>query len=317
MILRYSATHRTQHNKVHRLDALDAYNQKLVKKIAVRGIAVRGLPGTNAYLYLESIEISKKAPLARIEMEVKQKSGIKRILKRLGRGRDLFVESNELDQYRGFVIAQIDAISDTVEFTNGEVLNAGDATGDITETAMRRIQIREAIKAHLEKERELFNRRIKVLSLFFIDQVAKYRDYGRDDEKGVYARIFEEEYERLTAEYSDELLKDNRQYRDYLKGISTTRTHNGYFAVDKKTKRLTDPEVKQRGNMAGFSDDVDAYDLILKDKERLLSFEEPIRFIFFPTPRCGKAGTIPMYSSWACLSTATAPSPAARRWGGG
>ena len=154
MILRYSATHRTTHNKIHRLDALDAYNQKLVKKIAVRGITVKGLAGTNAYLYLESIEISKKAPVARIELEVRQGNGIKRIIKRLEKGKDLFVESNELDQYRGFVIAQIDANKDTVEFTNGHVLTAGDATGDVTEATIRRIQIREAIKAHLEKEKQ-------------------------------------------------------------------------------------------------------------------------------------------------------------------
>ncbi|MDD2581270.1 MAG: DEAD/DEAH box helicase family protein [Desulfuromonadaceae bacterium] len=280
MILRYSATHRTTHNKIHRLDALDAYNQKLVKKIAVRGIAVKGLAGTNAYLYLESIEISKKAPVARIEMEVRQGGGIKRIVKRLERGTDLFVESNELDQYRGFVIAQIDATKDTVEFTNGHVLSAGDATGDVTEMAIRRIQIREAIRAHLEKERVLFTQGIKVLSLFFIDEVAKYRDYSQADEQGEYARIFEEEYERLKVEYLSLLPLDGGVYQEYLKGIQVGRTHNGYFSIDKKTKKLTDPSFKTRGEEAGLSDDVDAYDLILKDKERLLSFAEPVRFIF-------------------------------------
>lgn len=280
MILRYSATHRTTHNKIHRLDALDAYNQKLVKKIAVRGIAVKGLAGTNAYLYLESIEISKKAPVARIEMEVRQGGGIKRIVKRLERGKDLFVESNELDQYRGFVIAQIDANKDTVEFTNGHVLSAGDATGDITEMAIRRIQIREAIRAHLEKEQVLFAQGIKVLSLFFIDEVVKYRDYSQADEQGEYARIFEEEYERLKVEYLSLLPLDGGVYQEYLKGIQVGRTHNGYFSIDKKTKKLTNPSFKTRGEEAGLSDDVDAYDLILKDKERLLSFAEPVRFIF-------------------------------------
>jgi len=280
MILRYSATHRTTHNKIHRLDALDAYNQKLVKKIAVRGIAVKGLAGTNAYLYLESIEISKKAPVARIELEVRQGGGIKRIVKRLERGKDLFVESNELDQYRGFVIAQIDANKDTVEFTNGHVLSAGDATGDITEMAMRRIQIREAIRAHLEKEQVLFAQGVKVLSLFFIDEVAKYRDYSQADEQGEYARIFEEEYERIKAEYLSLLPLDGGVYQGYLQGIQAGRTHNGYFSIDKKTKKLTDPSFKTRGEEAGLSDDVDAYDLILKDKERLLSFAEPVRFIF-------------------------------------
>jgi type III restriction enzyme len=280
MILRYSATHRTTHNKIHRLDALDAYNQKLVKKIAVRGIAVKGLAGTNAYLYLESIEISKKAPVARIEMEVRQGNGIKRIVKRLEKGKDLFVESNELDQYRGFVIAQIDANKDTVEFTNGQVLTAGDATGDVTEATMRRIQIREAVRAHLEKEQRLFAQGIKVLSLFFIDEVVKYRDYSQPDEQGEYGRIFEEEYEQLKDEYLGELALDNEHYRKYLADIHVGRTHNGYFAIDKKTRKLTDPSFKTRGEEAGLSDDVDAYDLILKDKERLLSFEEPVRFIF-------------------------------------
>ena len=291
MILRYSATHRTTHNKIHRLDALDAYNLKLVKKIAVRGIAVKGLAGTNAYLYLESIEISKKAPVARIEMEVRQGGGIKRIVKRLERGRDLFAESNELDQYKGFVIAQIDATTDTVEFTNGQVLTAGDATGDITEMTMRRIQIREAIKAHLDKEQALFTQGVKVLSLFFIDEVAKYRDYSQPGEKGEYARIFEEEYESLKAEILAALPANTNAYGQFLQAIPVERTHNGYFSIDKKSRRLVDPSIVKRGEEAGLSDDVDAYDLILKDKESLLSFpsagddaesrkKKEVRFIF-------------------------------------
>lgn len=279
MILRYSATHKTQHNRVHRLDALDAYNQKLVKKIAVRGIQTRGLAGTNAYLYLEGIEISRKAPVARLEIEVKLASGeIKRQLKRMEFGDDLFAESGELDQYRdGFTISQIDARNDTVEFTNGLVLQAGEATGDVSERDIRRIQIRETIKAHLDKEKQLFAQGIKVLSLFFIDEVVKYRDYAQPDEKGEYARVFEEEYELLKAEYLAELAIDNDAYRKHLAGIDAAKTHNGYFSIDKKTNRLKDPVV---GARSVDSDDVDAYDLILKDKERLLSFAEPTRFIF-------------------------------------
>jgi len=279
MILRYSATHKTQHNRVHRLDALDAYNQKLVKKIAVRGIQTRGLAGTNAYLYLEGIEISKKAPVARLEIEVKLASGeIKRQLKRLEFRDDLFAESGELDQYRdGFTISQIDARNDTVEFTNGVVLRAGEATGDVSERDIRRIQIRETIKAHLDKEKQLFAQGIKVLSLFFIDEVVKYRDYAQPDEKGEYARVFEEEYELLKVEYLAELAIDNDAYRKHLAGIDAAKTHNGYFSIDKKTNRLKDPAV---GARSVDSDDVDAYDLILKDKERLLSFAEPTRFIF-------------------------------------
>ncbi|MGO4737101.1 type III restriction-modification system endonuclease [Bosea sp. 2KB_26] len=279
MILRYSATHKTQHNRVHRLDALDAYNQKLVKKIAVRGIQTRGLAGTNAYLYLEGIEISKKAPVARLEIEVKLASGeIKRQLKRLEFRDDLFVESGELDQYRdGFTISQIDARNDTVEFTNGLALRAGEATGDVSGSDIRRIQIRETVKAHLDKEKQLFAQGIKVLSLFFIDEVVKYRDYAQPDEKGEYARVFEEEYELLKAEYLSELAIDNDVYRKHLSGIDAAKTHNGYFSIDKKTNRLKDPAV---GARSVDSDDVDAYDLILKDKERLLSFAEPTRFIF-------------------------------------
>lgn len=281
-ILRYSATHRSRHNLVYRLDALDAYNQKLVKKIAVRGIQARGLPGTNAYLYLEGIDISKTAPVARIELEVRLKSGeIKRQLRRLRFGDNLFELSGELDQYRdGFTISQIDARTDTVEFTNGVVLEAGKATRDLTEDDIRRIQIREAIKAHLDKERQLFSQGIKVLSLFFIDEVKKYRDYSREDEKGEYAHIFEEEYEALKEEYLSDLLPESEEYRKYLAGIAVADTHKGYFSIDKKSNRLVDPKVIARGEAKGLSDDVDAYDLILKDKERLLSFAEPTRFIF-------------------------------------
>ena len=280
MVLRYSATHKTTHNKIHRLDALDAYNQKLVKKIAVRGIAVKGLAGTAGYLYLQSIEISsKKPPEARVEFEQKLTSGnIKRIVRKLSKGDNLFDLSNGLDQYRdGFVVADINANSDTLSFTNGVELTVGDATGDVTEAALRRIQIREAIKAHFDKEQALFREGVKVLTLFFIDEVVKYRDYGAPDEKGEYARIFEEEYQLYLNEVLD---LDETAYIKYLKGISADKTHSGYFSIDKKSKRLADPTVAARGENAGLSDDVDAYDLILKHKERLLSLNEPVRFIF-------------------------------------
>lgn len=280
MVLRYSATHKTTHNKIHRLDALDAYNQKLVKKIAVRGIAVKGLAGTAGYLYLQSIEISsKKPPEARVEFEQKLAGGnIKRVVRKLGKGDNLFELSNGLDQYRdGFVVSDINANTDTLSFTNGVELVVGDATGDVTEGALRRIQIREAIKAHFDKEQVLFQQGIKVLTLFFIDEVVKYRDYSAADEKGEYARIFEEEY-RL---YLNEVLDlDETPYIKYLKGIAADKTHSGYFSIDKRSKKLTDPKVAKRGENAGLSDDVDAYDLILKDKERLLSLQEPVRFIF-------------------------------------
>jgi type III restriction enzyme len=280
MVLRYSATHKTTHNKIHRLDALDAYNQKLVKKIAVRGISVKGLAGTAGYLYLQSIEISsKKPPEARVEFEQKLVGGsIKRVVRKLGKGDNLFDLSNRLDQYRdGFVVSDINANTDTLSFTNGVELTVGDATGDVTEAALRRIQIREAVKAHFDKEQVLFQQGVKVLTLFFIDEVAKYRNYSASDEKGEYARVFEEEYNLYLNEVLD---LDETPYVRYLKGIPAGNTHSGYFSIDKKTKRLVDPSVAVRGEDAGQSDDVDAYDLILKDKERLLSLNEPVRFIF-------------------------------------
>lgn len=279
MVLRYSATHKTTHNKIHRLDALDAYNQKLVKKIAVRGIAVKGLAGTNAYLYLQSIDIStKKPPEARVELERKLANGdIRPVVRKIGKGDNLFDLSGGLDQYRNYVVADINANTDTLSFTNGVELVVGDATGDVNEPALRRIQIREAVKAHFDKEQELFQQGVKVLTLFFIDEVAKYRDYAAVDEKGEYARIFEEEYTRYLNEMLD---LDETAYVKYLKGIAADKTHSGYFSIDKKSKRQVDSDVAARGENAGLSDDVDAYDLILKDKERLLSLTEPVRFIF-------------------------------------
>jgi len=277
-ILRYSATHRTCHNRVYRLDALDAYNQKLVKKIAVRGIRSCGLNGTSAYLYLEGIDTSRQAPVARMEMEVRTGSGeIRRQVRRLGLRDNLLQKSGGLEQYRGFTVSQIDAVQDTVEFSNGVILRAGEALGDVSEADIRRIQIRETIRAHLERERQLFARGIKVLSLFFIDEVVKYRDYSRADEKGEYARIFEEEYESLRAGYLADPDTGHDPYREYLSGIDAASTHTGYFSVDRKSRRLRDPAVRAR---AVDSDDADAYDLILRDKERLLSFAEPTRFIF-------------------------------------
>ncbi|QYZ65362.1 MAG: restriction endonuclease subunit R [Gammaproteobacteria bacterium (ex Lamellibrachia satsuma)] len=276
MILRYSATHKTEHNRIHRLDALDAYNQKLVKKIEVRGINVKGLTATNSYLYLESIEISaSKPPVARVEYEVRQKNGIKRITRKLGRNDNLYELSDGLEQYKGFVVADIDAVKDTLSFSNGVQLQSGDATGDVNETTQRRIQIRETIKAHFDKERQLFDQGIKVLSLFFIDEVAKYRQYDETGEVGgEYASMFEEEYKHLLNET---LTLEDTPYNRYLKKIDINSTHDGYFSIDKKTKHLVDPKTKARSTE---TDDVDAYDLILKDKERLLSFDEPVRFIF-------------------------------------
>ena len=279
MVLRYSATHRVSHDGVYRLDALDAYSQRLVKKIAVRGITVRGLPGAAAYLYLDSIEILTGArPRARVELEVRSASSVKRVVKRLGLGANLHEVSGGLEAYRGLVITDIDARRDVIELSSGAVIALGQVTADVTDEVKRRIQIREVIRAHLEKERSLFPLGIKVLSLFFIDEVVKYRDYGRADTLGAYARVFAEEYRAQVEELLAVLAADSAAagYRRYLAGIPVESTHRGYFSVDKKTGRSVDGDVKRSGE----STDAAAYDLILRDKERLLSFGEKVRFIF-------------------------------------
>ncbi|MGI6449089.1 MAG: type III restriction-modification system endonuclease [Desulfitobacteriia bacterium] len=275
--INYSATHRTQHNLVFVLDALDAYNRRLVKKIEVKGFEVKNLRGTDRYLYLESIIVSsKKPPMARLELEVKLKSGIKRETHTLGVGDNVYAESNQLEQYKeGYVIAEIDPIRGSVTFINGEVLFKGDVVGDVSEADMRRIQIRETIISHFEKEEKLFAIDIKCLSLFFIDEVAKYRQYDDNGNEllGEYGKMFEQEY---TAILNERLTLFDSPYQEYLRRISVQETHRGYFSID-KTGRAVNSSVK-RGSE--FSDDISAYDLILKNKERLLSFKEPTRFIF-------------------------------------
>ena len=276
--LNYSATHAKQHNLVYVLDALDAYNKRLVKKIEVKGFEVKNLRGTDKYLYLESIVLSNnKPPMARIELEVKYKDHIKRETKVLGVDDNLYYKSNEMEQYKGYLISDIDPIRGTVTFTNGEILQTGEITGDISEKDMRRIQIRETILSHFEKEEKLFNMGIKTLSLFFIDEVAKYRQYDEngDEMLGEYGEMFEQEY---TSILNDNLTMFDTEYQKYLRTTCSdvAKVHRGYFSIDKKG-RSVDSSVKRGTDI---SDDISAYDLILKNKERLLSFDEPTRFIF-------------------------------------
>jgi type III restriction enzyme len=282
--LRYSATHKIERTKVHRLDAVDAYNQKLVKKIAVRGITVKYLAGSTAYLYVDGLEVGKGTdfPKARVELEVQTAQGIRRQVKRLSQGTNLHDISGGIEAYKGLFIRDIDANRDIIELSNGDVIGAGEVTEDVAEDQKRRIQIREVIRAHLDKERELFAQGIKILSLFFIDEVAKYRDYDREDTLGEYAHVFEDEYEAVLADYLGQLDFDEaaERYRTHVEAIPVRSTHEGYFSIDKRTGRSIDGKIAARGDFAGQSDDVDAYDLILKDKERLLSFEEPVRFIW-------------------------------------
>ena len=277
--INYSATHRTQHNLVYVLDALDAFNKRLVKKIEVKGFEVKNFRGTDKYLYLESIIVSSKhPPKAKIEFEIGYKKSINRETRIVGVGENLFYLSQEMEQYKGYSISEIDPLHKCVTFTNGETIYANNVVGDVSEQDMRRIQIRETIISHFEKEERLFNKGIKTLSLFFIDEVAKYRQYDEngDEVLGEYGKIFEEEYLSVLQEYRTLL---DTPYQRYLADVCLDEhaVHRGYFSIDKKTGRSVNSELK-RGSE--FSDDISAYDLILKNKERLLSFDEPTRFIF-------------------------------------
>lgn len=275
--LNYSATHKTKHDTVYALDAYDAYKARLVKRIQVQGFEIKNLRGTNHYLYLDGIELSPKhPPVARIELETRNAAGaIRRGIKKFDVGDDLRAESG-LAEYEGFTVTEINPRGrGYVTFLNGTTISCGEVIGDSTEEAMQRVQIRETIRAHFEKEKELFNRGIKCLSLFFIDEVANYRQY--DDEgnevKGKFQRIFEEEYARLVNKY---VTISDTDYDKYLRRFTPQEVHRGYFSIDKKG-RSVNSKVKRGTDM---SDDISAYDLILKNKERLLSFEEPTRFIF-------------------------------------
>ncbi|MDA4892862.1 DEAD/DEAH box helicase family protein [Streptomyces sp. MS2A] len=285
--LRYSATHAIEHNKIHRLDALDAYNKKLVKKIAARGISVKGLAGSSAYLYVDGLELGKGAdfPKARIEIQHQPKNGsitLKTV--KVKQGDRLHDISGGIEAYKGLVIDDIDAIANTVTLMDGQVLQGGQVTNDVTDEQKRRLQIREVIRAHLDKEQQLFGHGIKVLSLFFIDEVLKYRDYDQPDRLGEYARVFEQEYEALKTERLSELDLDESgaAYCAFLERDAVRDIHNGYFSVDKKTGRWVDSDASDASDEKGkgLSKDAEAYDAILRDKEKLLDRDYPLRFIF-------------------------------------
>ena len=281
--LLYSATHRKEdiYNQVYRLDAVDAFNRRLVKKIEVIGVEQVGTTATSGYLYLDAIVLARKkgeAPRVRISFDAASKTGLRTVTRLVNEGFELYRESGELEGYRdGFIIEQIDGAKGCIRLSNGQVVYEGQAIGNITEEAIRRIQIRTTIEKHLKREQNLYRQGIKVLSLFFIDAVEKYRLYeaGGETEKGRWAEIFEEEYRAVTKELLDNDYLD-KEYRAYLEGIDPETTHAGYFSKDKKGK-LIDSKVKRGETEAN---DPDAYQLIMRDKERLLSLEEPTRFIF-------------------------------------
>lgn len=275
--LLYSATHRKGdiYNMVYKLDAIDAYNQKLVKKIEVKGIRQIGSTATNGYVYLEEIVIGKGNPQARISFDIKSQTGTKQVSKLVDERFNLKEQSGGLAEYdNNFIVERIDGRQGIVRFLNGLTLHEGDAVGSVNEDYIRRIQIRETIRTHLERERQLFCQHIKVLSLFFIDHVDSYRLYEGEDSKGKFAKMFEEEYTRVLSEmlpsFTDEA------YLRYLSDPrnAASKVHQGYFSMDKKGKAVESKEKRQGEN------EERAFDLIMKDKERLLSLSEPVRFIF-------------------------------------
>ena len=282
MTLRYSATHKSDsiYNMVYRLDAMEAYNKKLVKKIAVKGITSSGSSATDSYVYLEGINLSKAAPTATIQFDMKGASGVRKVTRTVNEGFNLYQNSNNMEEYKNnFVVSRIDGRDDSIEFLNGIKIYAGDVIGEVNEEQLRRIQIRETIVSHIQRERELFYKGIKVLSLFFIDEVAKYKQYDEvgQSQNGIYADIFEEEYEDVLKTTLAGLGEDD--YIRYLHSIPVSKTHAGYFSIDKKGQMI-DSKV---GRKETTTDDVDAYDLIMKNKELLLDRDpkkSPVRFIF-------------------------------------
>ena len=283
LTLRYSATHKADsiYNMVYRLDAMEAYNKRLVKKISVKGITESGSTATEGYVYLEGVNLSKADPTATIEFDFKGAIGIRKKAMKVGIGFNLYDNSGNLDEYKnGFVVKFIDGRDNSVEFLNGVKIFAGDVIGKVSEDQLRRIQIRETILSHIERERELFYKGIKVLSLFFIDEVAKYKQYDEAGHpyNGIYADMFEEEYADIIGNMQREI--GDEDYIKYLDAIPVHETHAGYFSIDKKGK-LTDSKLSDK--KAGTSDDIDAYDLIMKNKELLLDRDpkrSPVRFIF-------------------------------------
>lgn len=282
LTLRYSATHKADsiYNMIYRLDAMEAYNKRLVKKIAVKGITESGSTATESYVYLQSINLSKADPTATIRFDYKGASGIRKVTKTVSIGFNLYDQSNCMEEYRNnFVVKSIDGRDDSVEFLNGIKIYAGDVIGKVSEEQLRRIQIRETILSHIERERQLYYKGIKVLSLFFIDEVAHYKQYDEAGEakNGIFADMFEEEYRDIVENLQMSIGEET--YFRYLNSISAEATHAGYFSIDKKGKMVN----SKVGRKETTTDDVDAYDLIMKNKELLLERDpkrSPVRFIF-------------------------------------
>ncbi|GHU74960.1 hypothetical protein FACS1894188_04770 [Clostridia bacterium] len=264
VVLRYSATHRAKNNLLYRLTPVDAYQMGLVKQICVSSNQVDG-DFNRPYIKVVSVSMENGFS-AKLEIDKMNKSGkIERKIITIKQGADIYALSGERDIYKGYVVAGIDCLESHsgVEFTNGDFLFVGKPIGDIDENVIKRAQIRRTIEVHLDKELRYFDKGIKVLSLFFIDEVAKYRTVEGD--KGIYAAMFEECYNELLTLPKFAFIREKFN-------SDVEKAHNGYFSQDKKGI-LKDTK-------GDTNDDYDTYNTIMKDKEWLLSFDCPLRFIF-------------------------------------
>ena len=281
--LRYSATHVDKHHMVYRLDAIDAYELRLVKQIEVAAATVENAHN-RPYVRLVSVANRRGTISAKVELSMETATGVRRREVMVQDGDDL-EQTTKRTVYRDCRIGDIRVTkseeSMELRVPGGEhFLRPGQAWGDVDARAVQRQMIRRTIKEHLDKERRLQPRGIKVLSLFFIDTVAKYRGYDGEGNsvKGPYALIFEEEYRRL-ARHPD--------YRALFAEVDLYQAaedaHDGYFSVDKRSKRAMDTE---EGNQAGREAAEQAYKLIMRDKEKLLSFQTPLKFIFSHSALC-------------------------------
>ena len=275
-ILNFSATHKDKHNIIYSLDSIDAMKEYLVKNIACSNINLVNSSGINSYLFLNKIILNGSSkPTCKLTFEIQLNKCVKKVSRILKNGDDIYELSNKMEQYKGFTISNIDKNQNKISFLNGKELRINEVIdSNENQEILSREQIRLTIKEHFKKEKYLFSKNIKCLSLFFIDKVAKYRDYNKQDNKGILANIFEEIYQEEYKNFLEENKNLDEKYKKYLENIKVSQTHNGYFSSDKKGDSKLDNDETNGSN------DASAYDLILKNKERLLSFDEPTRFIF-------------------------------------
>lgn len=263
-VLRYSATHREKINLLYRLTPVDAYLLGIVKQICVS--SNQAVNDFNKP-YIRLVSVSNDGGFsAKVEIDVQDKAGkVSRKIVTVKDGTDLFLLSGQRELYDGYVVSQIDCTKEfeNIEFSNTEFVQLGKSIGSVDDNIIKRAQIYRTIEAHFKKEMIYHQKGIKVLSLFFIDEVKKYRE--EDGGKGVYAQMFEECYEELLAKPKYAPLKEKFQ-------TDVNKAHNGYFSQDKKGN--------YKNTKGDTQADDDTYNLIMRDKERLLSFESPLRFIF-------------------------------------